>query len=426
MQVVVFAVSFLFYVALAPQEFINADAVVYAEQIRAANFSERTTHLAYYVVAYPVTLLPIPLDYALNLLNCLFGAGVVLLVALLAEAVTKSRKAAWVAAGVTLSNSVVAYNAMHAEAYISQAFFLLLAMYLWQLRLSAATGVAAAVAFLVSASAALAAPYFVIVRPRLKPLAILSAVSALLTVAALAPVIQNYLYGARGLMSAAGAGVDYQLATLKTGQDLFFGYFTLLPFLLAGVVACWRFNRTFLIAVSVLFLVTFAAGEKFVDVPVQLTTYALGSVLVAIGVTRLSPVMAWVCAALVPLILLTAHFTPVRYADHLPDTLELSVFLAAVVLIGLLRQRGLVIGIAANLLIIGSQAAEIRRELSDFSTLAQKIRQAESPVIVAKWNEMVRMNWLVHGTAYHDSSFLPEAFEPTEHTGKPTWKLEPR
>lgn len=426
MKVVIALISFSFYAILAPQDFINADAVVYAEQIREANFSERTTHLAYYIVAYPVSFLPMPLDHALNLLNCAFGAGVVLLVALLAEAVTKSRTIALIAATFAASNGIVAYNAIHAEVYISQAFFLLLAMYFWQTRQSALTGCSAATSFLISASSALSAAYFVIVRPRLKPLLLAGTVAAALTVMALAPVAQNYLFGARGLFSAAVHDVNYPLALAKTGQDLFFGFFALLPFLTAGVLSCWRFNKRFLSAVALLAAITFAAGEKFIDVPVQLTTFALASILAAIGVARLRPLAAWICAGLVPLILLTELFTPERYADHLPGPLELTVFLVAVAAVGLLRTYGVVIAVASNLFLIAFQSIEIRRELSHFRELAQQIKKSNDPIIVAEWNEMVRMNWLVYGVAYHNRSYLPEAFEPDIHAGKPLWRLEPR
>lgn len=391
MRYAVFISAFLAYALLAPDSFINADATVYAEQIREANFSERTTHLGYYLLAHLVNYLPLKLDYALNLLNCAFGAGVVALVGLIAEAVVKSRHAAYIASAIAFANQGLAYNALHAEVYAGQTFFLLLSVYLWLRRMSLTAGGSAAVAFLFSASTAYAAPFFILMRPRLRPLFQFAGCGAILVAGALLPVWHNYLFGARGLMSAAGAPVDLGLAVLKTGQDGFFGFFATLPFLIAGLVACrrWRFAW----AVAAMGAVTFLFGEKFMDVPVQFPTWMLACVIAAVGVRTIATRTIGLSLAVIIPILAVYPFVPARIADHLPSLSKLGLYCLAVWAVARFRGRALPFALCINLIVIGHGAIKARTDLATFAATAKSLKPAN-------WNEMVRRNWIVCGTAY--------------------------
>lgn len=422
-----FIFAFASFAAIAPDSFINGDAVVYAEQIRHANFAERTTHLGYYLIAYPVSFLPFLLSHSLNLLNCAFGAGVVVFAGLIGQEVSGSKIVGPLSALVVAANCFLVGNSVNAEVYIPQTFFLLLAMYLWRRDWTFAAGLGFGIAFLITASSALAAPFFVVMRPKWRPLVALGAVAGVVAVGALLPVLDNYLYGARGLMGATGLGVDYKLATLKTGRDLFFGFFALMPFLIAGAIECSRRPdlRRFGLAVAAMWVAIFVFGERYMDVPVQLTTYALGGIIVAIGIEatlfgshRLAIAGAVVGFCLIGVILLLLPFVPSIYADHLPTTLQLGLYAAAAlltagVLIWSSSPRGVfavvAVAVACNVTVIAATEIEVRKKLADEKVLAAQVLKTPDAVIVAKWNDMVRMNWLVHGSAYHASSFDVDA-----------------
>ncbi len=418
-----FGAIFIAFALAAPDSFINGDAVVYASQIQAADFTERTTHLGYYLVAWPVSFLPISLSHALNLLNCAFGAGVAVLVGLIGARLTGSTIVGPLSAIVLAVNTILVDNALHAEVYIAQTFFLMLAIYLWQRERPVWAGAGCAAAFLVTASSAFAAPYLIVMRPKWRPLLLLGATAAILSAAALLPVLHNYLFGARGLLVAAEHGVDYKLATLKTGRDLFFGFFALLPFLFAGAVECWRRPalRRFGLAVAAMAVTVFLFGEKFTDVPVQLPTYALASVIAAIGIEatltgdRKPAILGAVAGAcLVVPILLVTPYVPAALAHHLPGKGELLLYgaaaaLTAIVLFFTTAPRAVAVVTAVTLLcnlsIVALDQIDIRRTLTATDRLAQTIRDTRGAVFVAKWNEMVRLNWLLHGRPYDPAGF---------------------
>jgi hypothetical protein len=418
-----FCILFLIFAAVAPVSFINGDAVVYAEQIRAANFAERTTHLGYYIVAYPVSLLPISLSHALNLLNCAFGAGAVVLVGLLAREITGSRHIGLLAACIAAVNPMVVGNALHAEVYMSQSMFMLAGVYLWRKKSAILSGASIAVAFLVTSSTALAGPFFVILRPQVKALATLGIVALLISAAALAPVLSNYLYGARGFLGALGHGIDYKLAFLKSGRDVFFGFFAMMPYLIAGAIECWRQSslRRFGLALAVLWLTVFAFGEKFLDVPVQLPTYLLACIVAAIGVQATysgerKAALIGTCAAFgtVAMVLAVRSHVPALYADHLPSNLLLTVLVGtlaftAVATIKACSRRILVaaacVALMGNAFVVFQQEADTRQKLSEMETVARRIGETPKSAFVAKWNTMVRVNWLNHAVAYQPDGF---------------------
>ena len=418
-----FFVAFAVLALSAPADFLNGDATVYADQIRHANFTERTTHLAYYVVAYPVSFLPLALSHALNLLNCAFGAGAIVLVGLTARTITESDRIGLLSALVAALNALVVYNALHAEVYMAQAFFLLAAACLWLLRQTVLAGAAAAVAFLITSSSALAAPFFIVMRPRLRALALMAAVAIAIAAAALLPVLDNYLFGARGLAAAFGQGVDRKLALLKTGQDIFYGFFAFLPFLLAGAIACWRRQalRHFALALLCMWGTLFLFGEKFIDVPVQLPTYMLFAIVAAIGVDaaltgNAKPVLAGSVGALALLgaILLVRPYVPAAYEDHLPDNVTLALYGAAVVLTGIVSGFSasrrvfvavIAVAVLCNAALIVRKEMANRASLAEFAALAERIRATPKVLLVAKWNDLVRLDWLLHDRPYDPNSF---------------------
>lgn len=417
------ALTFLVLVAAAPATFINGDAVVYASQIRDGNFAERTTHLGYYILAYPIGFLPLPLAYGLNLLNCFLGAGCVLLIALITEAVCRNRLTGVIAALIAATGAHLTTNALHAEVYMAQAFFVLLAIYVWFWERPVFAGAAAAVAFLISSSSLLTLPFFAMMRPKPRDLLWFVGTAGVISAAALLPVLDNYLFGARGMAAAMERGVDYKLAVLKTGQDLFFGFYVFIPVLVAGVVACWRVDeyRKFLWALGVLWLAVFTFGEKFVDVPVQLATYLLASAVAAIGVRAVASGerFSLIAGAILGLaflagILLFAPRVPASYADHIPDGVMLVVFGAAMVIFALaplLMTKWmaaitiLTIAVAGNLYLNWDRESKTRATLASLAEAASEISQQRDALVVARWNTLVRLNWLIAEVPYRENAF---------------------
>lgn len=425
----IFAIVVTAFAAAAPEEFINGDAVVYAEQIEHANFAERTTHLGYYLLAYPLSLLPFSLSHLLNLLNCALGAGVVVVAGLIGEGVSGSKTVGLLSCLIVTVNCFLVGNSLNAEVYVPQVFFLLLAMHLWLRGWTVASGLSCGVAFVITASSAFAAPFFIIMRPRWRPLIVLGTVAFTVVAAVLAPVIDNYLFGARGLMGAAKHGIDYELVLLKTGRDVFFGFFGLIPFLFAGVVECRHRPdlRRFTLAVAATWGTVFIFGEKYLDVPVQLPTYTLGGIIAAIGIKatldgRRGPAIVGAALGLciAGIVLLVTPFVPADYVNHLPTTTVLILYATAValtasVLIGWSSTEAtviiLVMVVACNLTTITGNQIDVHGKLIQTRALAQQVQAKSNTIVVAKWNDAVRLNWLVHGRAYHASTFDVDAID---------------
>jgi len=149
-----FLTSFFIFAMLSPQALLNGDAALYEQQIRNLDFAQRTTHLGYYFIGIPfIHLLPLPPDYALNLMNCFYGALSVSILFLIASRITHDRQVSLIAAILLLTHYQFVQNAVYAEVYVPQLFFFLLSIALLLFNKPVTGGVAYTLSFLITPTA---------------------------------------------------------------------------------------------------------------------------------------------------------------------------------------------------------------------------------------------------------------------------------
>ncbi len=420
--------SLALFAIAAPAGLTNGDAAVYAQQMKSGNFSDRSVHLGYYIIGAFVALLsPDFSDYALNLISCFFGAATVALLYLLAADISRSHLVGGLAGLCFVTNYTLFENCAYAEIYIVETCFLVLALYLWLREQAVASGVAFAAATLVTPSAMLAVPGFVVLRPSLRPLVRMALAGSAVLVVALTPVLDDYLFGPRGLLGAAEGGVDLVAAVKKEAFETVFGFFALLPFVAAGAVEAVRKPqwRRFATALFVFWLVAFALGERFGDVPVQLPTYALLTVLAGLGCRRAlladagggagagGRVALLVAAALVPVALLVLARPWAGSLRELPPALPAvlaAVLLGAAALAVLAARSGrlrpmpvmLVACLAVNSGLVFCFVEVENREVEGFRDTVLAAGEAADPsyVMVGTWSRGILFEHYLTGESY--------------------------
>ena len=281
-----FLFSFVLFSFISPNALVNGDAALYEQQIVHFDLSQRTIHLGYYLLGIPfIHLLPLPADYALNLMNCFFGALSVALIFLIGYTVSKTLFAGFVASLFLLTNYIFVYNAVYAEVYIPQLAFFLLSVQLVLSQKAIGGGVSFALAFLISPSSLFGFPCLMLLLRGRKQLMHFSAAAFLLISAALALHVDDYLFGGRGLLKALQGHINMTQAFLKESREVLGSLIFYLPFILAGGVQIIKDKglRTLGIAIFSLWLLTFLFGERFGDVPSQLPTYALLCLMGGLG-----------------------------------------------------------------------------------------------------------------------------------------------
>ncbi len=426
------AASLLVFAALAPNALTNGDDAVYAQQIKSFDLSQRTTHLGYYLLATPLALLvPDFSDYALNLWNALFGALTITAICLWTRLLSGSPVAAAAAGLFLLTNYVFAAHSVFAEVYAGQTFFLVLAFLALDQGRPIAGGLAFGLSALITPSSLFAGPALIVLRPRLRPLVGFGAAAGLVLAFCLSWVLDDYLFGDRGLLQAAGGGLDFLAAVLKEGQEVVLGVSAWLPLLVLGSLelAVRPQLRRFGPALLVLWLVTFAFGEKYGDVPVQLPTYALLGVVVGLGVERLlrwmNPAVpgrrrlaGWMlltAAALVPIGLMAAARPYSSTLQRLPAFLPavLAAVLVAVALGAALwtPQKGsgrflmpaalMLISATITVSLIRSQS----REAVAYRDAVRAVGRVAEPdhLVLGAWTRGVLYGHYLHGEPYHES-----------------------
>lgn len=282
-----FLVSLAFFAFLSSNALINGDAALYQQQIVNFDFAQRTVHLGYYLLGSPfIHMLPLPDDYALNLMNCFFGALCSVLIYLTALAITQNHRAALLSVTVLLTNYLFVVNAAYAEVYLPQLFFFLLAIQLVLRERSIPAGVSFALSFLVTPSALFGLPFLLLLQRDRRAMVQLTTTALLLVLPAILPRWDDYYGGGRGILKAVSTGWPIQAALAKEAGELFTSMLCYAPFLLAGVLYIVRTRRLhrFGAALLSLWFCSFIFGEKFGDVPVQLPTYVLLSPVVGLGV----------------------------------------------------------------------------------------------------------------------------------------------
>jgi hypothetical protein len=307
----IFLISFALFAFLSPNALLNGDAALYEQQIAHLDFAQRTIHLGYFLLGSPfLHLLPLPSDYALNLMNCFFGALSIVVLYTIAFTVSQNLLVAFVSSILLLTNYLFVYNALYAEVYVPQLFFFLLSVQLVLSQNVISAGIAFAVAFLITPSSLFGFPCLIVLLRDKKPILRFSTAAFLVIIVALAPHLDNYFFGGRGLLKAVQTRMSIKHVFLKEGEEFFNSFLLYVPFVLAGIVQLIKDRnlRTLGIAIISLWFVSFLFGERFGDVPTQLPTYALFCLIGGLGFHYLSRLWsgrssAVICTAYISLIL---------------------------------------------------------------------------------------------------------------------------
>jgi len=283
-------ISFILFAVASPRALPNGDAALYLQHILALDVSQRTTHIGYYLVGIPfIHFLPCAPDYSLNLMSCLCGALCASLLFAITAFITRSRFISLLACFILVTTNVFAHNAVFAEVYMPQLLFFLLALHLLQRNSPIAGGASYALSFLITPSALFGLAMLFPFRRNKKQLPRFIAAFLLLTIIIVVPHLSDYVSGGRGLLKASHAAMSADKAFIKEYREFFAGMLWYLPFLLAGCIDFMKnkMTRDWGIALFSMWLITFAAGERFGDVPVQLPAYAFICVIAASGMKAL-------------------------------------------------------------------------------------------------------------------------------------------
>ena len=283
-------ISFVLFAVASPRALPNGDAALYLQQILALDISQRTTHIGYYLVGIPfIHFLPFEPDYSLHLMSCLCGALCASLLFAITAFITRSRFISLLACFILVTTNVFAHNAVFAEVYMPQLLFFLLALHLLQRNSPIAGGASYALSFLITPSALFGLAMLFPFRRNKKQLPRFIAAFLLLTIIIVVPHLSDYVSGGRGLLKASHAAMSADKAFVKEYREFFAGILWYLPFLLAGCIDFMKnkMTRDWGIALFSMWLITFAAGERFGDVPVQLPAYAFICVIAASGMKAL-------------------------------------------------------------------------------------------------------------------------------------------
>lgn len=279
------------FAVMSPEDALpNGDAALYMQQIENRDFTVRSIHLGYYWIGTLFTdLLPISADYSLGIMNAVFGALSITLIYFMAYSISRQHHGALMASLILLTNYMFVYNSVYAEMYISQAFFLLLALYLWLLRIPIWSGTAFAMSFLISPSTAFAIPCFIVIRPKLRPLFLFGVAASLISGFALWPHREEYLLGHRGVLTNLGRPFLFVEAVVKEAREIFYGLFAFIPAVIIGAMHVANEKRLRVLGIGIisLWLVSFVLGEPTGIVPIQLTTYILLALLGGVGTAGL-------------------------------------------------------------------------------------------------------------------------------------------
>ncbi len=293
--VIIFLISFTLFASLTPNALINMDAGVYAELIANSELSLMRCHLGYYLLGIMFTfVLRSSSDYTLNLMSCFFGALSISLIFHMGLTLFRKHTAAVISSLFLATNFIFLKNALYAEIYVPQTFFLLLALQFWLLNKPILTGLSFALATLITPTSIFAIPCFIILRPHKRALFRFAAIAFIILAALLLPHWRDYLFGHHGVLRAAElAPIDPAFALLKELREIGSGFLLCIPFVLVGIVQLLRDKalRVFGIAIFALWLFNFLGGERFADVPVQLPTYVLLSLLGGLGFHLFSTIL---------------------------------------------------------------------------------------------------------------------------------------
>lgn len=438
---------------LAPDALPGGDAAVYAHQMRQADFGLRTIHVGYYLVgAVFGWLSPFPPDYTINAMSVLFAALGLALLTLISRTVFGYRRPGVIASAVLLTNYLFLGHAVLGEIYIVQTAFALLALLLWLRRFSHCAGAALAAAFLVSPTAVLVVPGLAVLRPRLGPLVRLLAWPAAAGLLLLLFHRQDYLYGPRGvLVMAADYALTWAAVAAKESRELFHGLYLALPLAVSGALGAVRgkgLPAAFLGSLGATGLAIALVGERTVNIPAQLLTFALLTLFAGSGFVRLcrgeagrrgeaawvlaiglvvaaaGAALSWKLSAVFGVVLLVQLVVADRARrDESPRSIRV---LAPILLLLILAGNGTKAGIYLG--VVSHQATSFKAR-----ALAAGRAAASNSLAAGGWSRSVLFDHYVRGRPFGGSVIIGEGEDPggrprlrrAAGSGTEVWLLEP-
>ncbi len=285
--IILFGVAFSSFASCCTEAFTGGDAAVYLKQMKDLDFYSRSVHIGYYLLgAGFIRIFPGSDDYALNLMNCFFGAFSATLLYLITFVICHKRFIAIISGLFLLTHYIFIENSVYAEVYTPQVCFLLLAILFWLRDRPVLAVLSFFASFLMSTSTIFALPLFFILRPRLRPLVIFGTLFLVIAAAVTIPLYKTYFLSSRGLLSASFYPANMGFILHREAMEVFLGSFLGIPFMVVGLIGILRHKRfrPFAIALLALWLVTLLFGEKNRnDFPVQLPTFTLLCIVGALG-----------------------------------------------------------------------------------------------------------------------------------------------
>ncbi len=292
-----FPIGIVFFVAssvvlgsLCTKALLSGDSAVYLQQMKNLNFGARSVHIGYYLLgAGFIRIMPGSDVYAINLMNCLLGGLSIASVYFITFIICRKHIIALISGLFLLTHYLFIQNSIYAEVYTPQTCFLLLAVLLWLLDRPIITGLLFALSLLMTPSTIFALPFFFIVRPRLRPLFLFGITALVTVVIVISWVYENYFFSGRGLLGASRTPINLEVAFRKEGREIYSNFFLSIPFVAIGLLELFgrKEFRSFGIGLLTLWAASLFLGERFIDVPVQLPTYALLCVAGGLGVSLL-------------------------------------------------------------------------------------------------------------------------------------------
>lgn len=276
---------------MVPDALPNGDAAVYNQQVEQGDLRSRPTHRGYFGLMWVLTLGGREVsDLAFNRLHLMFGAASIFLLASMAAFFTGRAALALATVPIALGHLTWVQNALWAEVYGPQTFFLLATLWLSWIGRSLPAALCLSLAVLITPSSLLAVPAVLLACPTRRHLLMLGGLGGSLTLVALLPVWQDYLWGDRGLLKAGSSDLSLTRTLLKEGFEGGFGLLAFAPLLVAlpWALARRRELRRPALILGVLWLVNFLLGERFQDVPVQLALWSLTLPAAVVGLDELT------------------------------------------------------------------------------------------------------------------------------------------
>lgn len=293
----------LSFVPLLEPVLQNGDAAAYNEQIDTHALAIRTTHFGYMLLGmlFRSVWWWGETDYAMNLMTWLFGTIGALAVYFTVHRLTHSAPASAAAALALLCVPAYLRGMLLSEVDVPLAATVAVAFALLIEQRPKVAGATFGVAMLISPLAALTLPAFLVAGAfaagepgdpapgwlRVRPLIWFATTSLAVYLPPVVAHYDNYLYSGRGIFNAPRMRFDlakhFRRSYVFTKQELL----PLLPLYALGAwMAVRRSMAALPFAVALTALTSTLVGERFSDVPVQLPTTALASVLVGLALAQ--------------------------------------------------------------------------------------------------------------------------------------------